>query len=54
MISEQGDQADDCIIMGAKAHFGLRRQSTATTALFHSGVILWCIERQVIRERSRS
>ena len=34
--------------MGAEAHFGLRRQSEATTALFHSGVILWCIERQVI------
>jgi hypothetical protein len=40
------DQADNCIIMGAEAHFGLRRQSEATTALFHSGVILWCIERQ--------
>ena len=34
--------------MGAEAHFGLRRQSEATTALFHSGVILRCIERQVI------
>ena len=34
--------------MGAEAHFGLRRQSRATTALFHSGVILWCIERQMI------
>jgi hypothetical protein len=30
------------------AHFGLRRQSEATTALFHSGVILRCIKRQMI------
>ena len=29
-------------------HFGLRRQSEATTALFHSGVILRCIKRQMI------
>ena len=34
--------------MGPEAHFGLRRQSTATTALSHSDVILWCIERQMI------
>ena len=34
--------------MGAEPHFGLRRQSEATKALFHSGVILLCIERQVI------
>jgi len=34
--------------MGAKAHFGLRRQSEVMTALFHSGVILRCIERQMI------
>jgi hypothetical protein len=34
--------------MGTEAHLGLRRQSEATTALFHSSVILRCIERQVI------
>ena len=34
--------------MGAEAHFGLRRQSEATTALFHSSVILRCIERLVM------
>ena len=34
--------------MGAEAHFGLRRQSEVMTALFHSGVILRRIERQMI------
>jgi hypothetical protein len=34
--------------MVTEAHFGLRRQSEVKTALFHSGVILRCIERQVI------
>ena len=34
--------------MGTKAYFGLRRQSEVMTALFHSGVILQYIERQVI------
>ena len=34
--------------MGAEAHFGLRRQSEVMTALFHSGVILQYIERQMI------
>jgi hypothetical protein len=34
--------------MDAEAHFGLRRQTEVMTALFHSGVILQCIERQVI------
>jgi hypothetical protein len=34
--------------MGTKAYFGLRRQSEVMTALFHSGVIFLCIERQMI------
>src|SRR5439155_14802649 len=37
-------------VASQSAHFGLRRQSEATTALFHSGLILWSIERQLIRE----
>jgi hypothetical protein len=34
--------------MDAEAHFGPRWQSEVMTALFHSGVILRCIERQMI------
>jgi hypothetical protein len=35
-------------------HFGLRRQSEAATALFRTGMILDCKERQVIRNSSEA
>jgi len=33
IIQARVDNPDDCIIVGSKPHFGLRRQSEATTAL---------------------
>jgi hypothetical protein len=41
-------------VASQQGHFGLRRQSEATTALFHSDAILGHIERQLTREAEQS